>query len=752
MSSSVPPREYPLPVTRHASSAMPTPLGAIMLQQWLERSLISAEDWEQLPADVQDQLRACCHLDQLVEQLAAHRLLTEYQAMRVQAGALFGLVLGNYRVLDRLGSGAMGAVYKAEHIIMRRLAAIKVISLLANEDAGVLRRFRAEIRAISQLRHPNIISVYDAGHIAHPQSDSPDLHYFVMEYLPGRDLDHWVRSDGPLAIDQACDVIYQVASALVETHKHNLVHRDIKPSNILVTPERQAKLLDFGLARHLQHRLTEPGVVLGTLDYMAPEQAMDASRVDIRTDIYGLGGTLFWCLARRSPFNLQGSMTAEVVQRMTQAAPSVRVHRPDVPVELDHILARMMALRPDDRYQTPQAVMNALLPFLQPDRREQFLGQRGSLSLISGEETQPTGGSRAWNLLVVDDEDHIRQLCVATLSADDRHCDAASSGQQALTLLTHKPYDLVLLDINLPDIPGLRILRQLRHNPPAPFLKVIMISGTVNADEMARLLSAGADDYLIKPFSLAQLLERVRSALRLKELQEKSAALNQQLRVLTAQQERQLHATDTNLVKARQALVSVLTRIMGQRFRLLQDTSLSLARVCRCLAAEAARLPHYAAHIDEAFIRTLESCVPLHDLGMVVLPDHILFNSEKLTDEDRLIMQTHTTLGAEILTEAIRSHDFDSAFLQMASQVIRHHHERWDGTGYPDRLAGEAIPLSARITTLADVYVALRFRRPHRPALAHEPTVQLVIHGEGHFDPLLLQAFQRVADRLDQLL
>ena len=130
---------------------------------------------------------------------------------------------------------------------------------------------------------------------------------------------------------QACDLIYQVASALAEAHKHDLVHRDIKPSNVRVTPEGQAKLLDFGLARHFRHRLTEPGTLLGTIDYMAPEQMQDASSVDIRADIYGLGGTLFWCLTGRTPFRAAGQLASGPGHRLTQPPPSVRVLRPESP-------------------------------------------------------------------------------------------------------------------------------------------------------------------------------------------------------------------------------------------------------------------------------------------------------------------------------------------------------------------------------------------------------------------------------------
>jgi hypothetical protein len=294
----------PMPIEpEHPSSAFPTeplsdrfksaPIGERVLQSWQSSSFVLAEDWQQLPASVQSELNRCSEPNVLVDKLVEHKLLTEFQASRIKSGKTFGLVLGNFRVLERLGAGGMGVVYKAEHITMRRLAAIKVLASFGVEDPQMLLRFRAEMRAVAQLNHPNIVSAFDAGTIDNPDPDGPTLHYFVMEYVPGQDLHDWVTSEGPLRIVQGCDVAYQVASALAEAHKHQLVHRDVKPANIQITPERQGKLLDFGLALHHRRRMTEPGAVLGTIDYIAPEQVSDSSAVDIRADIYGLGGSLF---------------------------------------------------------------------------------------------------------------------------------------------------------------------------------------------------------------------------------------------------------------------------------------------------------------------------------------------------------------------------------------------------------------------------------------------------------------------------
>src|SRR5207249_4775363 len=242
-------------------------------------------------------------------------LLTAYQAERIAAGTTFGLILGNYRVLERLGTGGMGVVFKAEHLLLPRLVAIKVLPATPDQDPELLHRFFTEMSTFASLQHPNIVNAVDAGEISGGGGDGGTLHYFAMEYIHGRDIEAHVDHKGRLAVAEACDLTYQVASALAEAHKHNLVHRDIKPSNILVTPQGQAKLLDFGLARHFRSRMTTPGIVLGTIDYMAPEQARDSSTVDIRADIYGLGGTLFWSLTGRVPFPSKGNTIMDLARR-----------------------------------------------------------------------------------------------------------------------------------------------------------------------------------------------------------------------------------------------------------------------------------------------------------------------------------------------------------------------------------------------------------------------------------------------------
>jgi response regulator RpfG family c-di-GMP phosphodiesterase/serine/threonine protein kinase len=737
---------------RAAGHARPSPVQGL-LEEWLREALVLPEDWEALPAAAQQEILASPDAETVLSRLVANGLLTEYQAGRISAGTVFGLVLGNYRILDRLGAGGMAVVFRAEHLDLRHRVAIKVLPLGCCEDSRLESRFATEMRAVARLHHPNIVAALDAGTVASPTPEGPVLRYFVMEYVPGPDLEEYVNRHGPLAPAHACSVIHQVAGALAETHRYDLVHRDIKPSNILVTPEGQAKLLDFGLARQYPGRLTQPGALLGTLDYMAPEQARDASSVDIRADLYALGGTLFWCLTGRLPFTDDGPVSERLVRRMTERPPAVRQYRPEVPRELDAVVARLLATDPADRFATPQDVMRALVPFLKPETGEhapvlpEVLAARQPLT-----RDNTTGTPRRHRILIADDEDGVRLLCRSLLQAEGLQCDEAPDGLAALEAASRAAYDLVLLDVDMPGLTGPNVLRRLREAPPGPHLKVLMVSGHCSPDEMVEMLRAGADDYLAKPFSIVQLRGRVQAALRLKDAQDRSEMLTRHLLAVNAELERNLYARDSDLVQARNALVLALAKLVAQRDTESRGHLRRMQRYCRRLAEEAARVGPCTDQIGEPFIELLECCAPLHDIGKVGLPDHILLKPGRLTSDERVLMQAHTILGAETLSEVARQHGAALAFLQMAIDIARHHHERYDGTGYPDRLAGSAIPLAARIVAVCDVYDALRSRRVYKPALSHGTTVQLMTEASaGQFDPALLQVFVRSAAEFERI-
>ncbi len=264
-----------------------------------------------------------------------------------------------YRVLGMLGSGGMGIVFKAEHRLMERTVALKIIHKSLTERTEAVERFRQEVKLAARLSHPNIVAAYDAEHVG-------DLHFLVMEYIDGTDLDQLVRTKGPLPIALACEIVHQAALGLQHAHERGMVHRDLKPHNLLWTPAEQIKILDFGLARFCSeyncNSLTAPGVVLGTPDYIAPEQALDARKADIRADIYSLGCTLFFLLTGRPPF-LEGSALQKLMAHQQRTPPSPANFRSDMPAELIRIIERLMAKHPEQRYRTPAEVAEQLAPF-----------------------------------------------------------------------------------------------------------------------------------------------------------------------------------------------------------------------------------------------------------------------------------------------------------------------------------------------------------------------------------------------------
>jgi response regulator RpfG family c-di-GMP phosphodiesterase len=718
------------------------------LRRWLDASIVLREDWELLPWEIRRQASACASDAELARWLVDRRLLTEYQADRLVAGTEFGLILGSYRVVNRLGSGGMGVVFLAEHVQMRRQVAIKVLPMHFEQDHRLLQRFMTEMRTVARVQHPNIVYAIDAGTCAAADKSDTVLHYFVMEYVPGVDLEELVQSHGPLTIAKTSDLLYQIASALGEANKHKLVHRDIKPSNIQVTPEGQAKLLDFGLTRGLGGHLTEPGVLIGTLDYIAPEQIRDAHSVDIRADLYGLGGVIFWCLTGAPPFPAVSNIF-EIAKRFKTPLPSLSSKRPDLPPQFDAIVQRLLAIRPEDRYETPQQLMNALMPFLRA-QGEELLSP--SPPPFTAEAADAGYAARIQNILIIDDEASIRTLCRAVLTSEGMRCDESFGGQPALDMVGQKHYDLVLCDVNMPDLSGPEICKRLRERPPCPNVKVIMMSGGVNADIMAQLLLSGADDFITKPFSVIQLQARVKAALRLKEAQDRGDTLNRHLQRVNQQLERNLDAREHSLVESRNAMVLALAKLVEHRLGADGSHLTRMPKYVRLLAEEAVRTGQFAGQINATFIDLLETCAPLHDVGRIALPDHLLLKPNKLDQDERFQMQTHTTLGADAMREIAARNNFSLAFLQMAMEVMRHHHERYDGAGYPDRLAGANIPLAARVVSIADVYDALRTRRAHRPALSHQAAVHIMLHGsEGQFDPALLQIFQRVESSFDRI-
>ncbi len=362
--------------TKDAKKSVTSPFSALQIQEL-------AKSWAKLP-DKQAALK-------LAREYVKAGRLTKYQAEEMLNGRSKLLTFGSYMVLAKIGQGGMGMVLRGEHREMKRPVAIKVLTRAARKQADAVLRFRREVEAAARLLHPNIVTAYDAG-------EHEGMLYLVMEFVPGSDLHGYVRDHGPLKVEDAVHCLLEAARGLEYAHQLSVVHRDIKPANLLLAtgnnsgasnlnadhalsdtvkaPDIQlcrVKVLDMGLARidvesianAMSGRtpagspLTATGDIMGTVDYMSPEQAVDTRSVDGRADIYALGCTLHYLLTGNPPF-AGDNMMQRLMAHRAQPIPSLRKTRPDVPVSLEDVFHRMLAKRPEDRFSTMSAVITLL--------------------------------------------------------------------------------------------------------------------------------------------------------------------------------------------------------------------------------------------------------------------------------------------------------------------------------------------------------------------------------------------------------
>jgi serine/threonine protein kinase len=441
-----------------------------------------------------------------------------------------GKVLAGYRIEERIGRGGMGLVYRAEHLNLRRRAAIKIIAPELAETSGFHERFNREARIAAALQHPNIVTVYDAG-------EDDGLLYIAMQYIEGSDLSSVLRGQGRLRPYRALDVCRQVAAALDVAHAQGLIHRDVKPANVLIEG-RTAFLTDFGLTKRIegtQTNLTKAGDVVGTIHYVAPEQ-IEGGRVDARTDIYSLGCLVYHCLTGELPF-ARDTDVAVIYAHLSEEPPRITSVRPELPGGLDAVIAKALEKAPERRFQTCADLMSAAravidaagpladtatprpvpafgdqfdVPTSGAGRRVPAIGDNPSMQTSIGQVSHVEAARRP-RVLLAGVDTNTRAL--ARVAVGDRvDVEEAPAGESLLETVRDGRPDLVILSFNAPGQPAREVVAALRADAVTRDAKVLLLVEHKQASS-GDVAAAGADDRLAAPFSPLQLQVKLRKLL-----------------------------------------------------------------------------------------------------------------------------------------------------------------------------------------------------------------------------------------------
>ncbi len=349
--------------------------------------------------------------------------------------------------------------------------------------------------------------------------------------------------------------------------------------------------------------------------------------------------------------------------------------------------------------------------------------------------------SSSYSLLVVDDMEVNRDLLGRRLGKKGYQLSFAVDGHDALEKIQTGNFDLVLLDIMMPRLDGFQVLSTLKADEKFRHIPVIMITALNEMDSVVRCIEMGAEDYLPKPFDPVLLQARVNASLEKKRLYDLQADYSRRIEQHNELLEEQVRQQVQEIASTQLATIFAMSKLAESRD---PETGQHLERVreyCKILALCLKGNAACQDQIDATFVDNIYSASPLHDIGKVGVPDHVLLKPGRLTDEERELMKTHTIVGAETL-RAVNAQHPGNAFIHMGIEIAESHHEKWDGSGYPYGLEGNAIPLAARIAALADVYDALTSKRCYKDASSHQQASEIIFAERGrHFDPAVVDAF-----------
>jgi serine/threonine-protein kinase len=430
-----------------------------------------------------------------------------------------GQVIAGYRIEERVGRGGMGVVYRAEHLNLRRRAAIKIIAPDLAESEGFRERFTREARIAAALQHPNIVTVYDAGEV-------DGILYLAMQYIEGQDLAAVLRKEGRLRPYRAIDVIRQVASALDAAHAQGLIHRDVKPANVLIEG-RTAFLTDFGLTKRTDGthtELTRAGDVVGTIHYVAPEQ-IEGGQVSARSDVYSLGCLLYHTLTGQVPYS-RDTDVAVIYAHLSEPPPKLTAVRPELAAGLDSVIAKALDKSPDRRFPTCSDLVNAARGVIDAAGPLDTSAPRGAResSVLRGSDTNnrevgeaieemrgAAAAARRPRVLLGGVDANTR--AVARMALGDR-VDVIEAGESAALVerAREERPDLVILDYAGAGLPAGSAVGSLRGDALTRDAKVLLLVDYARSADR-EVTAAGADERLSMPFSPLQLQVKLRKLL-----------------------------------------------------------------------------------------------------------------------------------------------------------------------------------------------------------------------------------------------
>ncbi len=346
-----------------------------------------------------------------------------------------------------------------------------------------------------------------------------------------------------------------------------------------------------------------------------------------------------------------------------------------------------------------------------------------------------------FSVLVVDDNEMNRDMLSRRLQRQGYRVDVAVNGAHAVERVECGSYDLVLLDIMMPEMNGYQVLERLKADPKLRHIPVIMISALEEMESVVRCIELGAEDYVLKPFNPVLLKARVGASLEKKRLHDQEERYRDQIEKANTALEHRVREQVKEISEAQLGAIFAMSKLAESRDPETGEHLERMREYCRILSVALGKLPRYARVIDGRFVETIYAASPLHDVGKVGIPDGVLLKPGKLTEREWVIMRTHPMIGAQTLLQVNRQYP-GNLLLQAGMQIAGGHHEKWDGGGYPFRLKGEEIPLVARILALGDVYDALTSKRCYKEAFTHDASREIIITQRGlHFDPEVVDAF-----------